>query len=316
MKWMLEPRFEKLTPPVNHRDPILLVGSCFTGNMGNHLSRLFFKTMANPTGILFDPFSITRHLSLWMENKPVEERELIFANGLYQHPDFHSDFSDLEPGKALTRINSSITGAHHFLKDSRYLILTLGSAFAYRFKEDDRWVANCHKFSAEKYDKVLLETEEIVTALKEQIRKLQTAFPHLQILFTISPVRHIRDGVVANNRSKGRLVEAVHRIQESIPGGYYFPAYEWVLDVLRDHRWYDIDLVHPNYAATQSVFELFCDLCMDEWTRTKLEDLNKLRIGMEHRPRFPETQAHRQFMESLEEKRLGLQKEMPWIDFK
>src|SRR5690606_3104266 len=116
-------------------------------------------------------------------------------------------------------------------------------------------------------------------------------------------------------RSKAHLIEAVHRLQNSFDQVYYFPAYEWIIDVLRDYRWYDLDLVHPNYAATESVFETFCEVCMDSWTREQLQDLRHLRNALDHRPRFPDTEAHRKFLKNRELKQSEIRKKMPWITF-
>lgn len=312
---MLDLHFEKPSTLIHHRDPILLMGSCFTENIGSALSRLYFTSLANPTGILFDPDSICRHLEQAMDGNHVVSGELIYANERYQSLDFHSDFSAMSEEEATKKMNDALAGTLNFLPQARHLIITLGSAFSYRYKPSGNLVANCHQFAASDFDKELLTVDHIVTRFTKLIRRLEDTYPHLQLLFTVSPVRHIRDGVVANNRSKARLIEAVHELEASFKRVYYFPAYEWVIDVLRDYRWYDLDLVHPNYAATDSVFDEFCRNCMDDWTQEQLKELRQLRNSTEHRPRFPDTEAHRKFLLNNSLKREEILKKMPWIRF-
>lgn len=315
MKWMLDLFFEKPPRLIHHRDPILLIGSCFTDNIGLALSKLYFTSLSNPGGILFDPDSICRHLERALDGKMAEREELIFANERYQSLDFHSDFSALKEEEALVKMNEAIHTMRTFLPNARHLIITLGSAYAYRYKNTGQLVANCHQFPAEAFEKELLSVEMITDRFQALILRLQAAYPQLQVIFTVSPVRHIRDGVVANNRSKARLIEAVHQLENRFEQVYYFPAYEWIIDVLRDYRWYDLDLVHPNYAATESVFDEFCKVCLDEWTREQLKDLRQMRNAMEHRPRFPETESHRKFLKNNELKRNEILERMPWIKF-
>lgn len=312
---MLDLFFEKPPRLIHHRDPILLIGSCFTDNIGLSLSKLYFTSLSNPGGILFDPDSICRHLDRAIEGKAVESGELIFANERFQSLDFHSDFSALDEEEALAKMNEALNAMRSFLPHARHLIITLGSAFAYRYKNTGQLVANCHQFQADAFDKELLSVDHIVQRFTTVIQRLHETYPLLQLIFTVSPVRHIRDGVVANNRSKARLIEAVHQLQDTFEHVYYFPAYEWIVDVLRDYRWYDLDLVHPNYAATESVFDEFCKVCLDEWTREQLKDLRQLRNAMEHRPRFPDTDAHRKFLKNKELLRKEILEKMPWVKF-
>lgn len=312
---MLDLHFEKPHCLIHHRDPILLLGSCFTDNIGLALSKLYFSTLSNPGGILFDPDSLCRHLERALDGRFVHEEEIVFANERYQSLDFHSDFAALNEKDAIRNMNGAIDAIASFLPHARHLIITLGSAFAYRYKKTGQLVANCHQFPADAFEKELLTVDHIVQRFSSLIPGLQKTYPDLQLIFTVSPVRHIRDGVVANNRSKAHLIEAVHQLQGTFEQVYYFPAYEWIIDVLRDYRWYDLDLVHPNYAATESVFDEFCRVCMDDWTREQLKELRQLRNANEHRPRFPDTEAHRKFLKNNEIKRIEMQKKMPWIKF-
>jgi len=211
-------------------------------------------------------------------------------------------------------MNASLSQLRNGLKDARHFIITLGSSFVYRFKASDERVANCHQFPANDFEKVLLKADEITDILQNMINEVRAFNPDIHSVITVSTVRNVRDGVVANNRSKAQLIEAAHRLGESNVNCDYFPAYEWVIDVLRDYRWFDLDLVHPNYAATDSVFEQFCASCMDEWTQDQLKDLQQLRQAKTHKPRFPDTEAHKKFLANLELKESELKSRMPWIN--
>lgn len=310
---MLDLKFEQPNRLIHHSEPILLMGSCFTGNIGAALEKRLFQTVINPCGIIFDPDSLARHVHRAIQGIEIDKSSLILYNERYQSLQFHSDFSALQLDEAVQKMNASMQVLRQGLKNSKHLIITLGSSFAYRYKETGQLVANCHQFPADYFEKVLLKADEITDLLQQMIEEIRAFNPEINMLFTVSPVRHARDGVVANNRSKAQLIEAIHRLCEENEECAYFPAYEWVIDVLRDYRWYDLDLVHPNYAATDSVFEQFCAICLDDWTQEQLKDLHQLSLAMEHRPRFPETEAHRKFLAAMKLKRVDILQRMPWI---
>ncbi|MDP2188093.1 MAG: GSCFA domain-containing protein [Sphingobacteriaceae bacterium] len=296
MKMQLPLAYSFEGAPITHHDRLLLMGSCFTANVGQVLAERMFGVLYNPTGILFDPTALSRHLLYLCQNRQITADELVSANELWHSWEHHSDFSHIQQEQAVAGINAATAHGHAFLKEASCLVLTLGSAFRYVLVEDGRPVANNHRAPAAMFRKELLEVGEMVEALTQAIAEARQLNPRLQVLFTVSPVRHSRDGLIQNNRSKGRLLEAVHQLCEQLPAAYYFPAYEWVIDVLRDHRWYDIDLVHPNYAATQWVFEQFCATCMPPETVALAETAYKFTLAAKHRPRFPETQAHQNFV--------------------
>jgi hypothetical protein len=221
----------------------------------------------------------------------------------------------MDAAEVVHNINFSQRSAHDQLKKSTWLIVTLGSSFSYQLAQDHQPVANCHRAPGQWFNKHLLSTEETVNALEESIQKLRVFNPALQVIFTISPVRHIRDGVVENNRSKARLIEAVHTLVEKYSHIYYFPAYEIVIDILRDYRFYDIDLVHPNYAATEFVFEKFEHTFINEDTRGIMEDIRKINNGYKHKPFQPDTESHKAFLRTTLVKVKALQEKLPHLDF-
>jgi hypothetical protein len=304
-----------LTTPVTHHHKIMLTGSCFTEHIGNALNELKFRVMQNPNGILFEPSGVCKSLVSYIKNKQYSKEELFYYNELWQSWSHHSRFSKPSVVEALEQINQSQTAAHLFLKDADWLIITLGSAFVYRLQESREFVANCHKAPAQWFEKYLLPIDEQVSMLDNTIHQLFHFNQKLKIIFTISPVRHLRDGVVENNRSKARLIETVHHLVNKFERLFYFPAYELVIDVLRDYRFYDIDLAHPNYAATQFVMEKFTGYAFNESTQELIKEIRQIVNAKKHRPFNPQSNQHRQFLEQHYLKALALLKEHPHLDF-
>jgi hypothetical protein len=269
--------------------------------------------LQNPHGILFNPLSVAKSLSAYADNTPVVADNLFILNGIWNNWDFHSRFSSTTKEDALRQMNSSISEAHQFLKNAKWLVITLGSSFQYYLAENQQPVANNHRAPAQWFEKKFLSVEVIIDALYSAIEKLRTQNPNLKVIFTISPVRHIRDGVVENNRSKARLIEAVHSLCEILPYTYYFPAYELVIDVLRDYRFYDIDLVHPNYAATSFVWDEFVQYCIAQDAAPIMQRVKDIMIALSHRSRFPETEEHRKFCQQYLKKTQALQQDFPFL---
>lgn len=299
---------------VDYKDKILLTGSCFTEHIGDKLQELKFDILQNPNGILFDPQSVAASLVSYIQNKRYEEKDLVYFNELWQSWDHHSRFSGMDPLKVLERINQSQSNAHHFLKEARWLIVTLGSSFSYRLTENSKPVANCHRAPAQTFHKHLMTIEETNSVLDNCLHQLFRFNSGIEVIFTISPVRHIRDGVVENNRSKARLIEVVHHLVNKFDRLYYFPAYELVIDVLRDYRFYDIDMVHPNFAATRFVMEQFMKYCISPESQVIAEDIQQIATARKHKAFQPDTQAHKKFLQSYLEKSKALQQKFPFID--
>jgi hypothetical protein len=315
MKLMLDVDIKSPLKKITYADKIFLIGSCFTEHIGRKLEDLKFSMIQNPNGILFDPVSVSKSLNSYVDLKKYKQADLFYLNELWQSWNHHSVFSGMDAGSVLLTVNLSQQKAHDDLKKATWLIITLGSSFSYQLADDDQPVANCHRAPGQWFNKHMLSTEETVTVLEESVQKLVDFNPALQIIFTVSPVRHIRDGVVENNRSKARLIEAVHQLVAKYTHIHYFPAYELVIDVLRDYRFYDIDLVHPNYAATEFVFERFEQSFIDPDTRSYMDDIKKIANGYKHKPFQPQTQSHLSFLKSSFEKVRHLQEKLPGLDF-
>jgi len=313
MQFQIPIKIPVVRPGIDYRQQIMLTGSCFTQHIGQRLSELKFNTLQNPNGILFDPISVCNSLISYMEGRQYREEELYFHQELYHSWAHHSRFSGPDPEEVAGRINRAQNEAACFLRKADWLIITLGSANSYQLVSNGQTVANCHKAPAATFNKHMHSITEIITALDGMLYRLFRFNPALQVIFTISPVRHIRDGIMENNRSKARLMEAVHHMIDKFDRLFYFPSYELVVDVLRDYRFYDIDLVHPNYAATQFVLENFQKTYMDEKTVVLLEKLDKIRIAKAHKPFHPGSDRHRTFRKKMHEEVLALHNQHPYL---
>lgn len=310
---------------IAYQQPIMLVGSCFTEHIGNSLQEMKFELMQNPNGILFDPQSVASSLVSYVQNKQYKEEDLFLLNEVWQSWQHHSRFSGMNKAEVVKMINASQQAAHEFLKKAEWLVITLGSSFSYRTTEavpaDQRAnagpegaVANCHRAPSQWFRKHMMTIEETKSVLDNALHQVRYFNPAIKTIFTISPVRHLRDGVIDNNRSKARLLEVVHHLVNKFDRLFYFPAYELVIDVLRDYRFYDIDMAHPNYPATQFVLEKFMTHFVDEPSQQLAAELRKLAIARRHKPFHPQTDAHRKFLQSQLAKAQELQAQYPFLD--
>jgi hypothetical protein len=326
MDFMLDFEPAKLSHSINYHDKLLLVGSCFTEHIGKALSDAKIAMLQNPNGILFDPLSVCNSLESYIADKKYSSADLFLLNEVWQSWHHHSRFSGIDSDAVVQAINHSQDTAHEFLKTADWIIITLGSAFSYRLTpeaaiswqgrqdEQGQAVANCHRAPAQWFNKHLLPIHEIVERLDGCVHRLFQFNPDVEILFTVSPVRHLRDGVVENNRSKARLIEAVHQMVNKFERLHYFPAYELVIDVLRDYRFYDIDLAHPNYLATDYVLQKFINACLDAESITFMSEMKKLSTARKHKAFHPATAAHRRFLDLFAGKTRELQAKYPGID--
>lgn len=322
MDFRLELTVKPLPRRINIRHHVALVGSCFTDHMGSRLRSMKIPVLENPNGILFNPVSIQQAVQSWIEHRTYTADDLFFANDCWTSWDFHGQFSHPDQEVCLNGINASIAQAHQFLQQADWLILTLGSAFLYQLNSDTlggtlgQVAANCHKVPANHFVHRLATLQEINASLEKLISQVRAFNPSIRILFTISPVRHYREGLVENNRSKGTLHLAVAQMQNQFDDVFYFPAYELIIDDLRDYRFYAEDMVHPNYAATRYIWEKFSAAIFDEETLSLMQPLEQLRTAMQHRPLHPGTAAHRQFLNNMLAKTKQLSSRYPFLDLR
>ena len=329
MEFQLPIQINSLPQPIRYGEKILLTGSCFTEHIGGSLGEWKFDILQNPNGIVFDPASVASGLVSYIGNAPSTEDDLFYYNECWQSWQHHSRFSSPDKEECLRMINESRSRAHAFLRSADWLIITLGSAFSYRIAEDAppsfrtraeavassiHPVANCHRAPAQTFRKHLMTIEEINTVLDNCLHQLRQFNPRLRVIFTVSPVRHIRDGVIENNRSKARLIESVHHLVNKFDRLWYFPAYELVIDILRDYRFYDIDMVHPNYPATNFVLEQFARHFIDEGSQLIMEEVRRIVIARKHKAFQPSTLAHKRFLQDHWQKTRELSLKYPFLD--
>ncbi|PZF72788.1 GSCFA domain-containing protein [Taibaiella soli] len=314
MQLTLDINIPALPKRITYIDQLFLIGSCFSENMYEKLAHHKFQVLSNPHGILFNPLSVTQSLDSYIDGKTYTAGDLFLLNELWNSWDHHTRFSDVSQEEALRKINTSQAEAAKAIRKTNYLIITLGSAFQYYLKESGRHVANNHRAPGQWFEKRLLPIKEITEALSNTLQKLIVVNPNVQIIFTISPVRHIRDGVIDNNRSKARLLEAVHELCELFPQANYFPAYELIIDILRDYRFYDIDFVHPNYLATNFVWEHFVKSCISDDTKDLMKQVLDIMTARNHKTRFPQTEAHKTFLSNYTAKVSSLLKQYPYLN--
>ena len=303
LKFKLTLASKRAENSMGYRDNLFLIGSCFSENMGAKLNTHLFKVFENPHGVLFNPISVAKSLSDCIQNKQYVEADLFQLNEVWNSWNHHSRYSGITPKDAVEKINNSITKAHSFLKTADHIVITLGSAWVYQLNSQSTFaagqvVANNHKAPAAWFDKALMKPDALVLLLNKMVQDLLRFNPHLQIIFTISPVRHLREGLVENNRSKAVLIQAVHEIVETSKQTAYFPSYEYVIDDLRDYRFYAEDLVHPNYAASNYVWEKWVETYMNEETQGIMKQVAELQLAMQHKPFFAGSTQHKEFLQN------------------
>ncbi len=315
----------KYAPPfnetqINYGEKLMLIGSCFTEHIGNYLSEHKFDVLQNPNGILFDTLSVCRTLNGFVEQKAYSDKDIFQFNELWRSWQHHSSFSDMDSSTMLLQLKESKKNASEFLAQADWLLITLGSSFAYKLKPEYAaqygcdFVANCHKAPANWFEKYLIPIEEQIAKLDQTIYKIRRVNPNLKVVFTISPVRHIRDGVVENNRSKARLLETVHHLVGKFKNIYYFAAYEMLIDVLRDYRFYDVDLVHPNFLGTSKVIQSFTQSFLSTHAQETLTRIKQVVIASKHRPFQPNTEAHKRFLQMHLEKTKQLKQQYSFLN--
>jgi len=318
MKFKLTLEANKSATTIHYQDKIMLMGSCFTENIGAKLHRHLFEVKENPHGILFNPISVIGALRDYIDNKQYNAADLFELNDLFNSWHHHTRFSDITASATLTKINNSISDAHTYLKGADKLVITLGSAWLYCLTDvapsgAGLVVANNHKAPANWFEKKLMDPVELAAQLQKIVTAIQAFNNKIHIIFTISPVRHLREGLIENNRSKSVLIYAVHDVIAKLKRVDYFPAYEYVIDDLRDYRFYAEDLVHPNYAATNYVWDKLVSTYFSEDTQLIMGEVAELQLAKQHKPFNKASIAHQAFLQKSLIKTQALQSKYPYL---
>jgi lysophospholipase L1-like esterase len=284
--------------------------------MADQFEYFKFQNSVNPFGIIFNPISIKNLLSRIVNQQKFTEDDVFFHNERWHCFECHSDSSAENKETLIQNLNRIIEESYHQLKESTHIIITFGTAWVYRHKASHSIVANCHKMPQLAFEKELLTVVQIQDALQESIQLIQSVNPNANLIFTVSPVRHLKDGFTENQRSKAHLIAAIHEIiHQNSNIVNYFPSYEILLDELRDYRFYAEDLLHPNATAIAYIWERFSVACISENAQPTMDAVNAIQKGLAHRPFNPNAQSHQDFLSHLQHKMAELQKQFPHMHF-
>jgi hypothetical protein len=303
---------------IDYQSSLLLLGSCFIENIGRKLNYYQFQTLQNPFGILFHPIAIENLMIRAIEEKAYADADVFYYNERWHCFDAHSDLSDPSKKNLLSNLNSALINTRKQLGKSTHIIITLGTAWVYKDVKTQKRVANCHKLPQKQFKKELLTESEIEECLNRIILKISTVNESASVIFTISPVRHLKDGFVENQRSKANLICAIGKIVELASSNKnlsYFPAFEIMLDELRDYRFYAGDMVHPNNLAIDYIWKKFKTVWISEKAEPVMKVVQEIQKGLAHRPFNKKAEQHQLFLKSLEEKISHLKNDYPFMNF-
>lgn len=287
---------------LSHSDKILMIGSCFVENLSEKLIRSGFQVCVNPSGIMYNPVSIRLTLEDILQKRRFDDSDLFVHQGVYHSFFHHSRFSGTEPDKVLATMNASVEEAHAFLKEAMLLVITLGTAHVYYSTEDHCPVSNCHKLPSQHFVAKRLAPEAIVREWNGLLVRLREINPALKILFTISPIRHWKDGAHDNQVSKSILFVAVDELMKQQAPTYYFPSYEIVMDDLRDYRFYAEDMLHPNAQAIDYIWDKFQCAYFTDKTRALIREWESIRQALAHRPFNPDSNEYKVFLQKMKDR--------------
>lgn len=304
-----------LTPlphPLHYADAILALGSCFAQNMSQCLSERLFNVCANPFGTLYNPLSIATALEYLLDDAPIQRAALVAHDGQWLHWQFHHDMAGPDADSVLNRLNETLNQARQHLQQAHCLLLTWGTAWVYRLRDNDMVVANCHRVPAAAFQRSRLEVADILAVWQPLLNRLHQRFPQLSIVGSVSPIRHLKDGLVNNQRSKATLLLALHQLADAHPNWvHYFPAYELLLDDLRDYRYYSDDLTHPSPLAINYIWDAFESTALASEEAMLRAQVERLQRAVAHRPRHPKSAAHQAFVKQQLDQLQALESRLP-----
>jgi hypothetical protein len=331
---------QKSNFPIDYDSKILLLGSCFAENMGGKFQYFKFQVTTNPFGIIFNVVSLEKLIRRTVENITFTENDIFFHNELWHCYEVHSELSNPDKEKFLSNLNSILESTHKQISSLTHCIITLGTSWVYRNIKTDEIVANCHKVPQKEFTKELLSINQTEESLQNIVSLIHAANPNCKFIFTVSPVRHIKDGFIENTLSKSHLIATIHSVfnqkfstslelttnqnqknhnlspithhQSPIT---YFPAYEIMMDELRDYRFYAEDMLHPNQTAIDYIWMGFFENYISESVFGLMNDICSIQKGLQHRPFNTNTESHQKFLKNLKTKMTTIEKKLPFISF-
>lgn len=318
----MEPKFrtEVKIPDFSHKTGYarksMFLGSCFTENIGNRMDELKYPVDINPFGILYNPESVTNSLRILLNGASFSQNDLVQHGGLWHSFSHHGRFSTESTETTLKQINQRLVSSSSFLKKTNFLFITFGTAWVYRHKKTGETVANCHKIPDTEFIRSRLTVDEIVRMYQNLIDEIRIINPEIQIVFTVSPIRHWKDGAVENQRSKATLLLAIDEICRTFSNNCsYFPAYELVMDELRDYRFYAPDMLHISEVAIDFIWEKFENALIDTESRHFALRVQKIVQAANHWPFNKNTPEYTRFLQQIQTQIINLEKELKNIDF-
>ncbi len=303
---------------ITYNDRLLFFGSCFAVNIGEKFKEYQFQQLINPFGILFHPKAIEKIIDLAVNEYVFSESDVFIHNDIWSSFLAHSDMNELEQEDIITKLNVKLFDLQESLKESSLISITLGTAWVYALKDSGELVANCHKIPNSNFEKRLLGYQEIVDSCVAIVRQIRKVNQQAQIQFTISPVRHIKDGLIENQQSKSVLIGGLHEAIRQLKDDKinYFPAYEIMMDELRDYRYYKIDMLHPNELAIEYIWEKVQQFFIDPEMYSVMKKVDEVQKGLNHRPFNPTAEQHLKFLDTLIEKIDYLLERYPFMNFR
>lgn len=308
----------KSSNPIDYHSRIVSLGSCFAVNIGQKLDYYKFRNATNPFGILFHPLAIEKFIGFAINGESFTEVDIFFHNGRWHCYDAHSDLSHPDKDAMLAGLNTAAALAKAEISSATHLIITLGTAWTYRHSESGNLVANCHKVPQKEFTKELLSAEAIKQSLENIISMVEKSNPSAHLIFTLSPVRHIKDGFTQNQWSKSNLISALHEVLSTgnrKPSTTYFPSYEIMMDELRDYRFYAQDMIHPSETAIDYIWERFAETFTSTEAQNTMQEVETIQKSLSHRPFNPGTEQHKQFLTSVNDRITRLKQQFPHISF-
>jgi len=299
---------------IDYQSKILLLGSCFSENIGNKFEYYKFQSTVNPFGVLFHPKAIETFLERVIKQNFYSEEDLIFHNERYHCFEVHSSLSNSNKTALVSNLNEILKSIHHQILKGTHLIITLGTSWVYHHKERNQTVANCHKIPQKEFEKRILSVQEIETSLKNIEQLVGSINNDIQLIYTVSPVRHIKDGFIENQQSKAHLLAGIHQILKGSDASY-FPSYEIMMDELRDYRFYTEDMLHPNQTAIDFIWGQFKAVWIKEKTTATMKKVASIQNGLAHKPFNPSSEQHQLFLKQLEAKKESLLMDFPFMKF-
>lgn len=303
MKFRTEVDIKPSQKKIEIEDKIFSIGSCFASEISGLLKKGQLQTVNNPFGTVFNPFSINNAIKRLHDSEFYNEDELITYDDKFISLDHHTSFDTRYIHQTLEKINHKIEEGNRFLQETKWVIVTYGTSFIYEFEPKNKLVANCHKIPGSFFEKRLLSQSELADSIYNTIINIKDICPEdVQVLFTVSPVRHTKDGMVENQLSKSKLIAAVHEIIPQFENCHYLPVYEILMDDLRDYRFYKEDMIHPNHQAVNYIFEKFGEAYFSDETKDFIKENFKINKALEHRNEDEKDPKFIEFKEKLKQR--------------